>query len=199
MRKTASVAISISVALILALFATGMRTSVAAAKAGELNLLAAERDSSMSLSPPLQNASYIWVLPSEEKDYPEYKRVEGGKHGDGTMMYVCRVGGTTPGKLYKKQCLAPYGGLEYSADYYQVLLTNAQYQWKAVHNLSRAQIKSGAVKGGVDRGNITLYVCRKKMTDGLHPGKYASNSGLCYISWGGGEKYYSDGFDVLFK
>src|SRR3954464_11572324 len=112
MRKTASVVISISATLLtLALFSAEMRKSVAAVKANELSLPVAETDSSRSLSPTLQNASYIWVLPTEEKDYPGYRRVEGGKHGDGTMMYVCRVEGSTPGKLYKNQCLAPYGGL----------------------------------------------------------------------------------------
>jgi hypothetical protein len=202
MRTTVHLVISISVALILGLLFTEMRTSAVMVEAHELGLLAVEKDSSMPLSPTPQNASFIWVEKTDIGDYPGYMLVEGGKHNDGTMMYLCRIGGTTPGKLYKNLCHYPYGGGEtIVGTKFQVLMTNVAYRWLAVHDLSPAQIKSEAVKGGVDEGSRKtppLYLCRKKMNDGVHPGKYSYSKGLCYIPWGNREHFYSDGFEILF-
>jgi len=83
---------------------------------------------------------------------------------------------------------------------YQVLLTNRPYQWLKMPDPSRVHIKSDAVKGGVDVGNQKnppLYICRKKMSDGVHPGKYSYSNNLCYISWSDKERYYNDGFEIL--
>jgi hypothetical protein len=201
MRKTRSVAISLSVALIVALLSADARNPVVAVKADELNLLTIKRDSSMSLSLPLQNAPFVWALPNEETDYPGYRRVEGGKLDDGTRLGICRAG-YIPGKIFNNQCLYPYGGAEgiFRLGYYQVLLTNAQYQWKAMDDISRAEIKSGAVKGGSDKdGTDILYLCRKKMSDGVHPGKYSYKNRLCYIPWGGKEYFYRTNFEILFR
>jgi len=68
-------------------------------------------------------------------------------------MYICRVGGTTPGKLYGNLCHYPFAGGETVVGRYQVLLINRTYQWLKMRDLSRVQIKSDAVKGGVDVGN----------------------------------------------
>ncbi len=38
----------------------------------------------------------------------------------------------------------------------------------------------------------------KGLQDGVHPGKYGIGTGYCYVSWGGKEFVYSDGFDILF-
>ena len=62
-------------------------------------------------------------------------------------------------------CLYPYRGAEstYRLGYYEVLLTNAQYEWKSIDDVGRAEIKSGAVKGGSDRyGEDTLYICVRR-------------------------------------
>ena len=84
MRKTVSVAITMSIALILALLSTEMRTAMVTVKASGL---AAARHSSVSFNPTLQRVPFIWVTPSEEKGYPTYKRVEGGMHQDGTFQF----------------------------------------------------------------------------------------------------------------
>ena len=200
MRTTAHVVISLSVA-ILAMLSTEMMMPVMTAKAEGPGLLTAATGSSMPLAPAFQGAPFIWVESAEIRDYPGYRLVEGGKHSDGTMMYICRVGGTTPGKLYKNLCHYPMAGGETVVGIYQVLLTNRAYQWLKVRDLSRAQIKSEAVKGGVDEGNQKrppLYLCRKKMSDGVHPGKYSFSNNLCYIAWGDKERYYNDGYEILF-
>ncbi|MFL6229072.1 MAG: DM9 repeat-containing protein [Pyrinomonadaceae bacterium] len=198
MRKTSSVVISMSVAFILTLLSTEMRTSVVAMKIAELSLPAAETDSSRSLSPTLQDASFIWASPDERGLYPGYEPVVGGKHQDGTTMYICKQS-FVPGKLYKDTCHYSYGGREHVDTHYRVLLTNTQYQWKAAVDLSRAQIKSGAVKVGIDYGHDTIYICHKQMSDGVHPGKYSYNNNLCYIPWGGKEYHYADDFEILFR
>lgn len=187
MRKTAPVVISLSVALVVGLVCAEMKTAAETVKADEVNLP--------------QNAPFVWTLANEEKDYPGYKRVEGGTLNDGTRLDICRAG-YIPGKVYKNLCLYPYGGAEgtYRYGYYEVLLTNAQYEWKSIDDVSRAEIKSDAVKGGTDKdGADTLYICRKKMSDGVHPGKYSYKNRLCYIPWGGKEYFYRTNFAILFR
>ena len=178
-----------------------MRASVLAVNGVEVNSPSVERDFSTFLSPTPQNASFVWALPNEERDYPGYRRVEGGALDDGTKLTICRAQ-TIPGKVYKGLCLYPYAGAEgtYRLGYYEVLLTNAQYQWKKMDDVSRADIKAGAIKGGSDRdGADTLYICRKKMSDGVHPGKYSWKNRLCYIPWGGKEYFYRTSFEILFR
>ena len=203
MRKTQLVLLSTSVALICTLVSIEISTSVVTAKAYAPRPLAVEVDSSMVLS-PVQDAPFIWVYPNDEKDYPAYQRVEGGQHQDGTMMYICQLrnyhGTIQPGKLYKRSCYYSYGGLEKSYPVYQVLLTNSGYQWKDSAKVPRAQIEEGrVVKGGLDQGSDPIYVCRKQMSDGLHPGKYSYNNNLCYIPWGGKEYSYKEGFEFLYR
>lgn len=199
MRKTARLIISMSAALfILGLFSAGKGTSVVMAQAKGTGLLAAKTDASGSLNSALQGAPFIWAAPDEERDYPGYRRVEGGKHQDGTTMYICKDN-FVPGKLYQNKCYSSYGGREHvDTKIYRVLVTNVPYQWKSSDNTSRAQIKSGAVKVGIDRGQDSIYICRKQMSDGLHPGKYSYNNHLCYIPWGGKEYFYAQGYEILF-
>jgi hypothetical protein len=178
-----------------------MRTPVVTVKAEGLDLLASKTDSPTSLSPTPQNAAFVWALSTEEGDYRGYRRVEGGALNDGTKLSICRAG-YIPGKVYKDLCLYPYGGGEstFRLGYYEVLLTNTQYEWKSADDVSRAEIRSGAVKGGSDKdGADTLYICRKKMSDGVHPGKYSWKNRLCYIPWGGKEYPYKGSFEILFR
>ena len=54
--------------------------------------------------------------------------------------------------------------------------------------------------GGVDEGNPKkppLYICRKKMNCGVHPGKFSYSNNLYDIPWGGKEWHYADGFEIL--
>ena len=77
-----------------------MRTSVVTAKV-ETPALLAETESSVSPTTP-QNAHSS--VPAEgDQSRLGYRRVAGGKHRDGTTMYICRVSGLTPGKLYNNR------------------------------------------------------------------------------------------------
>jgi uncharacterized protein DUF3421 len=188
MRKAPYVAISITVALVLAFLATEMRTSEVTVKA--------ETDSSMSP----QHVPFLWLTPSDEKRYPTYKRVEGGMHADGTMMYVCRFL-SIPGKLYKDGCHYSDGGYEYVRNAaYEVLVNDGGYVWTPVDNVSRSQIKKRALVGGENAQDAsdTIYICRKKLKDGVHPGKYSYRNNYCYIPWGNKEIFYTKGYDILF-
>jgi hypothetical protein len=71
MRKTTSLAISMSAAFVAAVEVT--------------------------LSPAPQNASFVWALANEEGDHPGYRRVESGALDDGTKLFICRAG-YTPGR-----------------------------------------------------------------------------------------------------
>lgn len=143
---------------------------------------------------------FIWVNYGQEQDYTGYKRVQGGDHADGNKMYICRArrsNGVHPGKMYKNKCLVPWNGQENAfTGSFQVLLSNTGYQWADHFNLSPAQIKASAISGGRNYKEA-LYICRKQMKDGLHPGKYLLSSGLCYVSWGGKETTWTNGFQIL--
>jgi hypothetical protein len=199
MRKTPLALLSASIVLICALLSIEIRTSVVTAKAETLGLIA-ETESSVSLDPTPQNDHFIWLLIDGDQSRPGYRRVVGGKHQDGTTMYICRVSGVTPGKLYNNSCHYSYVGQEYVVpSRYEVLLTDVAYEWRSFDELKRTQIKKGAVAGGSDsNGKDTLYMCRRHMSDGWHPGKYSYRNNLCYIPWGDQEKFYGKGFELLF-
>lgn len=187
MRKTVPVAISMSAALILVLVAIEMRTQVETVKAE-------------GLDPTPQHVPFLWLTPTEESHYPTYKRVEGGKHADGTMMYVCRFM-SIPGKLYTDGCHYSDGGWEYVRNAgYQVLVNDGGYVWTPVDQVSRSQIKKRALVGGENAQDPsdTIYICRKKRADGVHPGKYSYKNNYCYIPWGNKEIYFTKGYDILF-
>jgi hypothetical protein len=195
--------------LMLALFPTLGETTTIAARVRATILAVRPVDSTKTFDPtPQANATtFVWADLAEEEQYFGYQRVNGGFLNNGTPLYICRSRPSRNaanvwaiGKLYKTRCQVPWQGRELTSLGDPVLLTNnSKYQWKAAHSLSRAEIENGAVKVGWDGvSNTNLYVCRKRMSDGVHPGKYASSNGLCYVSWGGKEYYSSDDFEVLF-
>lgn len=194
MRKTTYV---IGVALIVALLSILMETSAVTAKDEGLGLLTT---TTKVFNPIPQNAHFIWVSVDEDQSRPGYKRVVGGKHRDGTTMYICRVSGPTPGKLYNNSCHYSFVGQEYAVpSRYQVLLTDGAYEWRSFDEIKRSEIKKTAIVGGSDSdGKDTLYMCRRHMSDGWHPGKYSYKNNLCYIPWGNQEKYYAKDFEILF-
>lgn len=169
-----------------------MRTPVVTAKA--------EPPSLLPISPTPQNGHFIWISAEGDQSVPGYKRVVGGKHDDGNTMYICRVFGMTPGKIYRNACHYSAAGDEYVLQTsYEVLLANVVYEWRSLNDISRADIKKGAVLAGTDPNTKDpLYICRKHMSDGTHPGKYSYKSNLCYIPWGNDERYYLKNFEVLF-
>lgn len=190
MRKTPLVLLSTSIILIVALLSIEMRTTVVTAKA----------DASVSLSPTPQNAHFIWVSVEGDQSVPGYKRVVGGKHDDGNTMYICRVSGMTPGKVYRNSCHYSAAGQEYVIQLnYEILLSDTGYEWRSLNAISRADIKKSAVLAGTDPNTKDpLYMCRKHMSDGTHPGKYSYKNNLCYIPWGNQERFYVKNFEVLF-
>lgn len=150
-----------------------------------------------------QNDAYIWVPHGQEGQHPGYRKVIGGSLKDGTPLPVCRAivnGFQVPGKYYDRQCMSPWHGKEvYDAQKYDFFMTKVNGAWKDVHSLSHAQIESGGVVASSGSGAGTEYICRRVMQDGTHPGKYAIGNGNCYISWGGKEYHFTDGFEILFK
>ena len=130
-----------------------------------------------------QGATFIWLRYKADVTPAGYTKVTGGLLKDGTVLYVCRApfeGIVVPGKFYKNMCLIPYYGKEFQlTQNIDLLATNTTPRWKQVHDLSKAQIRSNGVyaaPGQVPTGN--QYICRKKMSDGIHPGKYAIGNGL---------------------
>src|SRR5215470_3744837 len=118
MRKTISVAISLSLALGIVLLCAAMRTS--------------------AVTTP-QSVHFIWVPVEGDQSRPGFKRVVGGTHDDGTTMYICRVSGLTPGKLYNNTCHYSYVGQEYAVpSRYQILLTDSGYEWKSFDEVKRS-------------------------------------------------------------
>lgn len=190
MRKTTYVISSLSLALIVALLSILTETSAVTAKT----------ESPEVFNPTPQNTHFIWVSVDEDQSRPGYKRVVGGKHRDGTTMYICRVSGLTPGKLYNNSCHYSFVGQEYAVpSRYEVLLTDGAYEWRSFDEIRRSEIKKIAIVGGSDsNGKDTLYMCRRHMSDGWHPGKYSYKNNLCYIPWGNQEKYYAKDFEILF-
>jgi Protein of unknown function (DUF3421) len=157
----------------------------------------------LSLTSSAQGDAYIWVPHGQEGQHPGYQRVVGGKLNDGTQLPVCRAvvnGFQVPGKYYNRMCMSPWHGKElYDAQQYDFFMTKVTPRWKAVHDLSHAQIESGGVVASSGSGSGTEYICRRQLQDGMHPGKYAIGNGNCYVSWAGKEYHFTDGFDILFK
>src|SRR5215467_1806208 len=114
MRTTTYVISSLGVALIVVLLSILMETSTVTAKEEGLRQLITAIDSSLLINPTPQDAHFIWVSADQDQSRTGYKRVVGGKHRDGTTMYICRVTGTTPGKLYNNSCHYSYVGQEYT-------------------------------------------------------------------------------------
>ena len=139
MRKTPLVLLSTSVALIGALLSIEMRTSLVSAKP---ETPAIETDSSVSFDPTPQNPHFIWVSAEGDQGRSGYHRVIGGKHRDGTEMYICRVSGFVPGKIYRNSCHYSAAGQENVITInYEVLLTDTNYEWRSFDELTRSEIK----------------------------------------------------------
>jgi hypothetical protein len=206
-RKSYVTALMAAGLLMLALFSTLAGTTTIAARVRATILAVTPVDPKMSFDSAPQDKQFIWVDPFEEKEYYNYRRVYGGFLNNETTMDICRSRPyrNSPnvwaiGKFYKGRCLVPWQGKELVSVGDSVLMSYVghHYAWKAVHGLSRAEIENVAVEVGWDGvSNTNLYVCRERMSDGVHPGKYASSNGLCYVSWGGKEYSSSDDFEVL--
>ena len=197
MRKTRLVLLSASVALLCTLLSIHMRTSIVAAKP---ETPATSTESSVYFDPTPQNAHFIWVSAEGDQSRPGFHRVIGGKHRDGTEMYICRVSGFVPGKIYRNSCHYSAAGQENVINInYEVLLTDTGYDWRSFDELTRSEIRKGAVLSGVDpNNNDKQFMCRRHMSDGWHPGKYSYKNNLCYIPWGNVEKFYAKDFEILF-
>ncbi|HXI59573.1 MAG TPA: DM9 repeat-containing protein [Polyangia bacterium] len=141
------------------------------------------------------------LLPSDPRWLPAHMggaipvgAFPGGQEG-ATTFYVCRAaynGGIQSGKAFPMgRCNFSWGGLELTADSYQVLV-GALYTWQPETGPLTA-VPPGAVPSGND-GAQTLYVCRATYMTGIHPGKLGY--GHCYIGYGGKEVVLET-FDLL--
>ena len=194
--------------LILALLSAhvGKTTAVVATVGGPVpDVMPADPSMSLNQASQLIKEGFMWVNVNEENRFPGYKRVIGGQHDDGTTLYICQhtiKGDPTPGKLHKDLCQVPWGGKEnvFSNGDYKVLLTNTQYHWDEIEDPKRVNIASSAVQVGFDySARSNLFICRKRLGDGVHPGKFLDARDKCYISWGGLELIQDYKFEVLFS
>lgn len=112
----------------------------------------------------------------------------------GRTLWVCRAnynGGTHPGKIVAQNCNIGYGGREITLRNYEVLTGNSSaLRWVGASN---GAIPAGAVAGGSEPGR-TLYVCRARYNNGVHPGKVVARN--CNIGWGGAERLINS-YEVL--
>jgi hypothetical protein len=141
------------------------------------------------------------VLPSDPRWLPAHMggaipigAFPGGQEG-ATTFYICRAaynGGIQSGKAFPMgRCNFSWGGLELTADNYQVLV-GALYIWQSETG-PLTSVPPNAVPSGND-GAETLYVCRATYMTGIHPGKLGH--GHCYIGYGGKEVVLET-FDLL--
>jgi hypothetical protein len=155
--------------------------------------------------PNAQYEEFVWVRMAEEEKYKSqgYTRIPAGiLYSNGSKLDICRVrmsNGLHPGKIYKNQCLVPWGGKENIYNRYQILLVKAAtIQWPNIQTVSAVQIQKDGIVGG--RNNKEpLYICRMKLNDGSHPGKFLVSTNLCYVAWGGKEITATNGFEVLLR
>ncbi|MSS69988.1 MAG: DUF3421 domain-containing protein [Candidatus Latescibacteria bacterium] len=69
------------------------------------------------------------------------------------------------------------------------------YAWVdgPTHLQKDPQLASGVFVG--QEGTNRMFVCRAKMADGVHPGKFFN--GMCNVGWGGVEKVHTSGYELL--
>ena len=119
--------------------------------------------------------------------------ISGGSE-PGRTLWVCRASynnGVHPGKIVAQNCNIGWGGKEITLRNYEVLTGNSSaVRWVAASN---GAIPAGAVAGGSEPGR-TLYICRARYNNGVHPGKVVANN--CNIGWGGAERLINS-YEVL--
>ena len=115
-------------------------------------------------------------------------------------LYVCRgnhKNSIHPGKLWKSNCLIPWGGSEILLDKFEVMTTkpgNLQLKWVAPYAANMP------VQGGYNDmvegfGGYPQPICRAPYKGGVHPGKLWKGS--CLIPWSGKEIIIKSGYEVL--
>ena len=94
-----------------------------------------------------------------------------------------------PGKIETgfTGCHVSYGGQELIESSYQVLVTLNPSMPLTTVAASGGNVPFGAVRGGIDVGGQTLYMCTAEYGNGQHPGKVRQQFGACYIPYGGRE------------
>lgn len=113
-----------------------------------------------------------------------------GRQDDGRPLWVCRAwynGGLHPGKVRPgfRGCNIGWGGEEHAIERYEVLAGGAGgYAWVRAQ---RGFIPDFAIAAGRDSDGRTLFVCRARYRNGVHPGKIYNSFGGCNIGWGGRE------------
>ncbi len=122
--------------------------------------------------------------------------------GCGAPYYYCRA--TTghsdlqPGKIASGYtgCHVSYGGQELIEPSYQVLVALNPSMPLTTVAASGGNVPFGAVRGGIDVGGQTLYICTVWYGDGWQPGKVRQQLGGCYIPYRGLEVEVHD-YQVL--
>ena len=150
--------------------------------------------------------SLIWVAVEGDQSRQGYRRV-GGKHRDGTMMYICRVSGFVSGKTYNNACHYSAAGQENVITIrYEVLLSDVESEWRSFDEVKRSEIKKHAIAAGTDSNTKdSLYICLGTcLMAGIPgncriaettPGKLYKN--LCQYPFASGETVEGTKYQVL--
>lgn len=137
------------------------------------------------------NGTWLNASNGQVGQYPVYVGREGSKD-----VYVCRAGGTIPGKLVKAdgKCYIGYYGKEYAYTSYQVLQNRSgRMRFFYTNSLSNEYL----VYGGREN-NIDLHICRVRKHGSFIGGKMVGGvqNGKCYYGWYGKE-YVETLFEAL--
>jgi|SRR5579872_2257406 len=124
--------------------------------------------------------------------------VLGGRERDGRQQAVCHAfheGNVLPGKTVGSSCNVAYGGREFHAQNFEVLVGNTD------ENLWAAPTAQGSNFYAGQEGGQQIRACRAEITVegsnvGLHLGKEVR--GHCYMGYGGIE-YVTDRYQVLYN
>jgi hypothetical protein len=120
----------------------------------------------------------------------------------GENLYFCRAQITgTDWQLGKIRpgfgaCYIPYGGKEFAASKYEVLVHLSPAMPLMQVNASSGVVPFDSIRGGTDNDGLPLYLCTAQFAGGMHPGKLKSIFHGCDISYGGIEHVIAN-YNVL--
>ena len=129
----------------------------------------------------------VWI-PGQNGAVPDGAYAQ-GQEGNGEFLYVCVAGafnGRHVGKVRPgfSGCNFGYGGQEYTAESYDVLVNNPGY-WAAP--AYPGAIPDNAWAFGSEADMTPLFLCLAPHNGGYQPGKIGARTGGCNIGYGGQE------------
>lgn len=140
-----------------------------------------------------------WAETSDTQNLPINAEL-GGSDRDGLKLPLCwagHLGGIHPGKVFRNQCLIPYGGKEITKSGQYVVYVG-RIRWQIGPSVQRGNLN--AINGAMENGLIRP-LCQAALTAdgefrGTYPGKVID--GKCFVGWASREwpvDTYKVGFD----